>query len=219
MYARVNIIYGTQGKVEAGLAHIEKSDRGAVESVTGNRGLTTLVDREAGVVVAMSYWDDLHRSSEPVLTEAREGAAMAAGGALVTETFEIAVAERRADADPGAPVQMTRVQLEPARVDAGLAFVRDELLARLSASSGLCSAELLIDRKIGNGLLVTTWTDQDAADRAQALLDELRDGTEAGAGETFPRSESYVLVTESRATQLTGKVELRQPVTGHAVHH
>jgi hypothetical protein len=205
MYARVNIIFGTQGKVEAGLAHIEKSDRGAVESVTGNRGLTTLVDRKAGVVVAMSHWDDLHRSSEPVLTEAREGAAMAANGALVTETFEIAVAERPADADPGAPVQMTRVQLEPARVDAGLAFVRDELLARLTASSGLCSAELLIDRKIGNGLLVTTWTDQDAAGRAQALLDELRDGAEARAGATFPLSESYVLVQKSARSNRPAK--------------
>src|SRR3954452_8441596 len=200
MYARVNIIYGTPGKVEAGLAHIEKYNRGAVESATGNRGLTTLVDREAGVVVAMSYWDDLHRSSEPVLTEAREGAAVAAGGALVTETFEIAVAERRADADPGAPVQMTRVQLEPARVDAGLAFVRDELLARLSASSGLCSAELLIDRKIGNGLLVTTWTDEDAANRADALLGAPPSDAAARAGVTFPRSESYVLVRRSLRT-------------------
>ena len=54
MYARVNIIFGTKGKVGAGLTHLEKSDRGVVESAAGNRGLTTLVDRKAGVVVAMS---------------------------------------------------------------------------------------------------------------------------------------------------------------------
>jgi hypothetical protein len=197
MYARVNTIFGTEDKVSAGVAHIEESDRNAVESADGNRGLTTLVDRTGGVIVAMSYWDDPQRSSDAVLTQARESAAVAAGGELVAESFEVAVAERRVVPAPGAAVRMTRVQLEPARVDAGLAFVHDELLQRLSAGSGLCSAELLIDREIGNGLLVTTWTDQDAVDRADALLDDLPADTAARAGATFPRSEAYVLVRQS----------------------
>jgi hypothetical protein len=197
MYARVNIIFGTEDKVGPGVAHIEKSDRYVVEAAPGNRGLTTLVDRKTGVIVAISYWDDLGQSSEAALTKAREGAAKAAGGALITENFEIAVTERLAVPDPGATVQMTRIQLDPLRVDAGLAFVRDELLQRLSACSGLCSAELLIDRVIGNGLLVTTWTDEEAACRAQALLDGLRTDTEAAAGATFPRSESYMLIWRS----------------------
>jgi hypothetical protein len=197
MYARVNMIFGTQDKVGAGVTHIEKSDRRAVESAAGNRGLTTLVDRKAGVVVAVSYWDDLQLSSQAVLTEARVGAAQAAGGALVTETFEVAVADRPAEPDPGAAVQMTRLQLEPARADAGLAFLRDELLQRLSASAGLRSAELLIDREVGSGLLVTTWTDHEAADQADSVLDELRGDAEVRAGARFPRSESYVLVRRS----------------------
>ncbi|MBL8927424.1 MAG: hypothetical protein JNM77_14465 [Pseudonocardia sp.] len=197
MYARVNIIFGTKDKVCPGVAHVEKSDRHVVEAAPGNRGLTTLVDRKTGVIVAISYWDDLAQSLEARLTKARAGAAKAAGGALITENFEIAVAERLAVPDPGATVQMTQMQLDPSRVDAGLAFVSDELLQRLSACSGLCSAELLIDRVIGNGLLVTTWTDQDAADRAQALLDGLRRDTEAARGATFPRSESYMLIWRS----------------------
>ena len=100
MYARVNIIFGTTAKVGAGVAHIEKSDRDVVEAVAGNRGLTTLVDRKTGVIVAMSYWDDLRHSSEAALTKAREGAAKAAEGALVTESFEVAVAERLGGARP-----------------------------------------------------------------------------------------------------------------------
>jgi hypothetical protein len=197
MYARVNTIFGTEGKVSAGVAHIEQSDRNAVESAEGNRGLTTLVDRKTGLIVAISYWDDPQRSSEAVLTQARESAAVAAGGELVAESFEVAVADQQAVPAPGAAVQMTRVQLEPTKVDAGLAFVHDELLQRLSTGSGLCSAELLIDREIGDGLLVTTWTDPDAADRVKALLDELPTDAATRAGATFPRSESYVLVRRS----------------------
>ena len=86
MYARVNIIFGTEDKVgPQGGFHIEKSDRCVVEAAPGNRGLTTLVDRKTGVIVAISYWDDLGQSSEAALTKAREGAAEAAGGALITE--------------------------------------------------------------------------------------------------------------------------------------
>src|SRR4051812_3132586 len=197
MYARVNTIFGTEGKIGDGVAHIEGSDRSVIESTAGNQGLTTLVDREAGVIVAMSYWDDLQHSSEAALTRAREGAAIAAGGELVTETFEVALTERPAVPAPGAVTRMTRVRLAPSRVDAGLTFIHDDLLQRLSAGPGLSSAELLIDRDIGSGLLVTTWTDQDAADRGEALLDEVRDGAAAGVGATFPRSESYVLVRQS----------------------
>ena len=80
MYARVNFIFGTATKVGAGVAHIEKSDRDAVEAVAGNRGLTTLVDRKTGVIVAISYWDDLRLSSETALTKAREGAAEGSRG-------------------------------------------------------------------------------------------------------------------------------------------
>jgi hypothetical protein len=201
VYARVNTIFGTEAKVSAGVAHIEESDRKAVESADGNRGLTTLVDRSAGVIVALSYWDDPQRSSDAVLTRARESAAAAAGGELIAESFEVTVAQRPAEPAPGAAVRMTRVQLEPAKIDAGLAFVQNELLQRLSAGSGLCSAELLIDRKIGNGLLVTTWTDEDSANRADALLGALPSDAAARAGAAFPRSESYVLVRRSLRTE------------------
>ena len=70
MFARVNIIFGRRDKVDDGLAHLEESDRGAVESAAGNLGLTTFVDREAGVIVAVSYWDEPAHSSQAVLTRA-----------------------------------------------------------------------------------------------------------------------------------------------------
>jgi hypothetical protein len=78
---------------------------------------------------------------------------------------------------------MTRVQLEPARVDAGLAFAQDELLDRMSADPGLCSSELLVDRERGSLLLVTTWTDQGAAGRVDALLEELPADAAVRAGD------------------------------------
>jgi hypothetical protein len=140
MYARVNLRDGGQA---VPVAHIEKSDRRG-RSGAGNRGLTTRRpedrrDRRDLVLGRLRLRD---RLTNP------RGRCEGADGTLVTEA-PVAVAERPMVPDP-ATVQMTRVQLDPVRLDAGLAFVRDEL-QRLSACSGLCSAELLIDRVIATG--------------------------------------------------------------------
>lgn len=47
------------------------------------------------------------------------------------------------------------VQIESARVEDGLAFIRAEMFPRLRTGGGLDSAEVLIDRSFGNGVCLT----------------------------------------------------------------
>lgn len=197
MYARANIIFGRQDKIDAGIAQIESTDRAAAEATRGNRGLTTLVDRPAGVIVALSYWDEPTHSLEAALTEAREGAAASAGGDLVAESYEIAVGERISVPAPGAAARMVRLQIESARVEDGLAFIREEMLPRLSTGAGLHSAEVLIDRSFGSGVFLTVWTDENSAALADTILEQLRDMALERVGVKFPRTESYVVVRAS----------------------
>jgi hypothetical protein len=199
MYARVNIIFGEKDKTDAGIAHIEGADRVVVEATAGNRGLTTLADRQAGVIVAISYWDEPLHSSEAALTKAREGAAAAAGGDLVVERYEVAFGERRSVPAPGAVVRMAQVQVEPARVADGAAFIRTEVLPQLRIVAGFCSAELLIDRSSGSGVLVTAWDDEQSGARSESVVGELHNEAVERVGVKFPRAETYALV---RAAQL-----------------
>ena len=101
MYARVNTIFGPKDRVEAGITQIEGPDRAAVEAASGNRGLTTMVDREAAVIIAISYWDEPERSSEAELTRARQNAVAAAGGDLVAENHVLTLEERASIPAPG----------------------------------------------------------------------------------------------------------------------
>ena len=197
MFARVNIIFGRRDKVDDGLAHLEESDRGAVESAAGNLGLTTFVDREAGVIVAVSYWDEPAHSSQAVLTRAREGAAAAAGGDLVVESYEVAAQERRSVPLSGATVRVERVQIDSSNISDGVAFIRDEVLPQLRTGAGFCSAELLIDRGAGTGQLLTAWTTAADASRAETVLQQLRDEAVERVGTKFPRTETYTLVRTS----------------------
>ncbi len=197
MYARVNIIFGRQDKIDAGIAHVENTDRALVEATRGNRGLTTLTDRPAGVIVALSYWDEPAHSSDAALTQAREGAVTAAGGDLVVESYEVAIGERHSIPAPGAVARMARVQIESARVEDGLEFIREEIFPRLQAGAELHSAEVLIDRGFGNGVLLTVWADEQGAALADTALEQLRDEALERVGVKFPGTESYVVVRAS----------------------
>ena len=194
MYARVNIIFGDKDRVDAGIAHLEGTDRDVVEATRGNRGLTTVVDRPAGVIVAISYWDEPLHSSEASLTRAREDAAAAAGGDLVVERYDVAIKERRSAAAPGATVRMARVQIEPSRIADGIAFITTEILPPLRTVDGFCSAELLIDLSAGNGVFISAWDNDQGAVRADSILDGRRDEAVERVGAKFPRTETYTVV-------------------------
>jgi hypothetical protein len=197
MYARVNIVFGEKDRIDAGIDRIEGSDRPVVESTSGNRGLVTLVDREAGVIVATSYWDEPLHSSEAALTEAREAVAAAAGGDLVVERYELAGRRQSSAPAPGAVVTMTRVQLDPPVVPDGLTAVQDEMLPSIAAVDGFCSAEVLIDRSSGAGIVVTAWGNAGSADRAERALEPQRADAEQRFGAKFSRIETYSLVRTS----------------------
>ncbi|MHA6797326.1 hypothetical protein ACVGVM_27990 (plasmid) [Pseudonocardia bannensis] len=205
MYVRINTIYGEKGRTDAAIDYIEGSDRAVVEAAAGNSGLATFVDRDAGLIVAASYWDEPLHSSEAALTKVREGAAAVAGGDLATETYEVAAAVQPAATHPGAPVRVARVQIELARIADAIGFVNDEVLPGLTSHSGLCSAQLLIDRSSGAGLVVTAWRDDAAAEAARAVLDQLRDRAADQAGAKFLRVETYTMI---RTSARLGAVQL-----------
>lgn len=194
MFTRVNMIFGRKDMVGDGIARLEESDRGAVEAADGNGGLTTLVDREAGVIMAVSYWDHPAHSSTEGLTRARADAVAAAGGDIVVESFEVASQERLTVAAPGAVVRVVRVRIELRTVTEALGFLHDKVLRRLRIEAGFCSAELLIDRNSGSGLLLVAWTDEDAATRTDTVLGRARGEAAERVGTTFPRTETYALV-------------------------
>ncbi len=205
MYTRVNTIFGEKGRVDAGIAQIEGPDRAAVEATGGNRGLTTMVDRGAAVIVAISYWDELDRSSQAELTRAREGAVAAAGGDLVVESYVLALAERVSIPAPGATVGMVRMRIAPAGIADGLAWLREEILPRLRAAAGFHCAEVLIDEDLGDGLLVTAWPDEEHAAWADLLVGRLRGDAVDRAGVTFSRTETYTLVRDAADTRIAGR--------------
>jgi len=198
VYVRVNTIFGSTDRVEAGITQIEGPNRAAVEATLGNRGLTTLVDREAAVIIAISYWDEPDRSSEAELTRARQNAVAATAGDLVAENYVRAHDERASTPEPGSTVRLVSMQITASRSAEALAYLRDEILPRFRATPGFHHAEVLVDDNVGRALLITTWQHEDHAAGSDAILDSLR----TDALLAFTNTQTYTLVRDAEAIPL-----------------
>jgi hypothetical protein len=203
VYTRVTTIFGAKDRVEAGIAHLEGPDRATVEATSGNRGLTTMVDREAAVIIAISYWDELDRSSEADLTRARQDAVAAAGGDLVTESYLLVCADRASVPAPGSTVRLVRAQIAASRGATAVGYLRDEVLPRFRTTAGFQHAEVLVDHAAGAALLVSTWRDKEHAVRADAILDSLHADPLHREHLSFSSTETYTLVRDATDTQVT----------------
>jgi hypothetical protein len=205
VYVRVNTIFGPTDRIEAGITQIEGPDRAAVEATRGNRGLTTMVDREAAVIIAISYWDAPDRSSEAELTRARQNAVAAADGDLVAENLVLAFDERASISEPGSTMRLTSAQLAASHSAGGLTYLREEVLSRFRATAGFQHAQVLVDHGCGYALLITAWQDEDHAVKADAILDALRTDARHRAHLDLSSTQSYTLVRDAKDTRLAAR--------------
>jgi len=63
---------------------------------------------------------------------------------------------------------VTRISMDPAKIDENLAFFKSDILPRIKANAGFQAVRNMIDRKAGHGLVGTVWANQDAMKAAAA---------------------------------------------------
>jgi len=164
-----------------------------------------MVDREAAVIIAISYWDEPDRSSGAELTRARQNAVAAAAGDLVAENLVLAFEERASIPEPGSTVRLASVQIAASHSAGGLTYLRDEILPRFRATPGFHHAEVLVDHRCGYALLITTWQDEDHAAKADAILDTVRTDALHRAHLAFTSTQIYTLVRDAKDTRLAAR--------------
>jgi heme-degrading monooxygenase HmoA len=199
MHVRINTLHGDKGQVDAAIEFVEATVRPKVEALTGNRGMATLVDRDAGVTFVASYWDDAPAmaDSESAITDVRQRAGVVGGGDVTVERYEVAVAQRLRLPAAGAPIRMLRTENDPARTDETVAFYRDQLLPQILGLPGMCSVQLLVDRNSGRGMSITAWDDEAAVTAAGESLDRLRNTATEQLGLRITGLDTYTMVHTS----------------------
>ncbi|HSF27218.1 MAG TPA: antibiotic biosynthesis monooxygenase [Actinomycetes bacterium] len=79
-------------------------------------------------------------------------------------------------------VRTTEVQADPAKIDAGIAVVRDDIFPAASEIDGCVGMSLLVNRDSGRCIATTAWRSQDAMRASAEQVVPLRDRAEQTLG-------------------------------------
>ena len=68
----------------------------------------------------------------------------------------------------------TSIKGDPARIDQGISFVRDEVMPAVTAMDGCMGLSMLVDRETGRGIATTSWASEDAMRATEGQVSGLR---------------------------------------------
>lgn len=195
MHVRINMMTGDPARLDEAARYLEGTARPHVEAQHGSRGMAFLANRELGVCVVASYWDsqDAMTASEQLVQVSRKEMTEMIAGTVTVEHYEVPVFVRRSRPRPGAGIRMTRIDSPQTTVDAAIEEFRNTAVPAVMDMRGLCSAQLLIDRTAGRGIVVTAWEDMDALTASRADAARLRASQAALTRAQVRSVEEYTL--------------------------
>jgi heme-degrading monooxygenase HmoA len=176
MYNRVLTFTGAKN-IDDGLEFVRDNAVPILQEQKGYRGVTASADRDGGVLGVLSMWEteaDRDASFGP-LAELRQQGLDLVGGELTVESFEQLVEEMASPPTVGSALMVTRISMDPAKIDENLGFFKSEVVPRITAAPGFLALRNMMDRKTGRGLVGSAWADESAMKNAAAQGQARRD--------------------------------------------
>lgn len=169
MHTRVLTFTGATN-IDDGVAFVRDTAVPVLQEQKGYRGVTASADRDGGVLGVLSLWEtEADRdASFGRLAELRQQGLDVVGGELTVDNFEQLVEEVASPPTVGSALMVTRISMDPSKVDENVAFFRSEVLPRIAAIPGFRALRNMIDRETGRGIVGSAWADQDAMKNAAA---------------------------------------------------
>jgi heme-degrading monooxygenase HmoA len=181
MHTRIVTFTGAKD-IDAGVSFVRDKVLPLVSEQKGYRGMTASADRDGGVFAVLTLWDTAEDrdASESTLAPYRREGAEIIGGDITVETFEELTSEvGESPPGPGSALFVTRVSMDPDKVDDNLAYFKSEVAPRIKASPGFQALRNMMNRSTGEGVVGSVWAD--AASRKQAANEAMARRDEAAA--------------------------------------
>ena len=197
MRARVNLITADPDRMADTIGYIKTSVRPAVDSMDGSLGLSLYANAEIGVAVLESFWASREAliHSEQMAAPRRTDVVRRAVGTVSVERYRVPVYEREAPLDTAAGLRLTRMDVDPPRIEDTVECFGATVVPRLAdATGGFCGALLLVDRDTGRSISETMWASRKAMAASRGEAAAVRVETVQSTGALIRAVEEYGLV-------------------------
>lgn len=204
MFIRATTVAADPARLDEGIRLTRDVVAPALSAVPGSLGLSMYVDRDTGTSTVSSAWEtrEARDAAQAALDPLRARAAGIVGGLPVTELFELAVLDRRRPAEPGFWSRMTRVSIDPHRMETAIDAYRSTTLPALELLDGYCSAALLVDYGRGAGISSVVFDSRAALDASRDQGEQIRrTSTEKAGAEVVDVRESEIVIAGMRLPQ------------------
>jgi len=175
MHTRLVSFTGAKN-IDKGVDYVREEVVPNLNAQHGYRGVTISADRSGGVLSVLSLWEtDADReASESALAKNRQEGLGIIGGEMTVETFEQLLAEISERPVVGSPLMVTRISMEPTKIDENLDFFKSDVLPRMKSTPGFRSVRSMMNRQTGQGIVGVIWSDREAMESAAALAPSRR---------------------------------------------
>jgi heme-degrading monooxygenase HmoA len=185
MYTRVVTLTGVKD-VDALLASIQEKSLSELRAQRGYKGLSVSADRSAGVAGTLTLWESEadRDSSESALAKLREEALGQFATDMKVDSFEERVVEMSRPPEVGSRLMVTRVSMDPAKVDENIEYFKREVAPQIKAAPGFRALRNMINRQTGEGIVGSIWDDEQSMQAAAEFAKARRSEADA-RGVTF----------------------------------
>lgn len=186
MYVRLNTLTGVND-IDAAVTYLEEVALSVVQQQRGYQGTSAVGNRETGQLGILTVWETAadREASESALSKLRDDARDQLATGLTVELFE---QKNRLISQPptvGNSAMITRITLDPARIDDALAYVEREIAPQVTALGGFRSLRTLVNPETGEGVVGSIWDTDQAMKAAAEVAQELRPQIIENTGATF----------------------------------
>lgn len=185
MYARVITLTGVKNFDAA--VEVLREAVATVRSQRGYQGMTASADRSNGLLGILSLWETEadREASESALAKTRDDARERLGAADMTVShFEERVVQSSGPAPEGAALFVTRISMDPAKVDETIEFFKNNVAPDMASQPGFLALRNMINPQTGEGMVGTLW-ESDQARQAAVEAAMARRGDAASRGVTL----------------------------------
>jgi hypothetical protein len=178
MHARSTSIKGNPADVDAGIAYVRDEVLPTLGSSEGCIGLSMLTDADDGRCIVTTSWQDeatMRATAEDARIQRPRLMQILGGEHADVDEWEIAILHRDRPAGDGAGAQVTWARIPTNHVDDLLAAYRDNLMPKLRELPGFCSLSMLVERRTGRTVSVTSFDNRDAVGLVRRNARSLRE--------------------------------------------